>query len=274
MSLFLAHSAGARFGRVVRERQAGDFLLRLSNYSDSLHTPTHHHPLAYFSHVVRGAIREHCRGAERPYEAGSLHFHRPGEPHQVSFGPGGVTCLSIIPSGEIASWIASETPGREPVPSHRLGRLASRCYLAFRDDGDDASALSLEAAALELAAAWLREGTPVRARRPDWVDHVREHLRAHFAERVRLATLARITGVHAVHLIRAFRRHVGATPGAYLRELRIEAVRAALIESSRPIAEIALEAGFSSQAHLTRVFRRAIGVAPAAYRQIHRRGRR
>jgi len=272
MSLYLPHSAAERFGRVVRERRAGDFLIRLSSYTDPVRTPTHHHALAYFSHIVRGGLHERCRGVERLYEAGSLHFHAAEEPHQASFGPDGVTCLSIIPGGEIAGWISSTRPGHDPGTVRSMARHAGRCYAAFRDD-DDASTLSLEAAALELAAAWLREGAPAGARRPEWVDEVCAHLRVRYPTPVRLAVLARLAGVHPVHLVRAFRRHVGATPGAYLRGLRIEAAREALLQSSRPIAEIALASGFSSQAHLTRVFRRAVGVPPARYRQIHRRGR-
>ena len=55
--------------------------------------------------------------------------------------------------------------------------------------------------------------------------------------------------------------------GSYLRRLRVEHARLGLIESDLPIAELALAAGFSSQAHFTRVFRRLVGTTPAAYRR-------
>jgi transcriptional regulator GlxA family with amidase domain len=45
-----------------------------------------------------------------------------------------------------------------------------------------------------------------------------------------------------------------------------------LLDTERPVAEIALETGFSDQSHLTRVFRRALGETPAALRRRFRHG--
>jgi AraC family transcriptional regulator len=270
VSLFVRGSAGERFGDVVRTRVAGDFVLRLSSYRGGLLIPAHHHPDAYFSHVVRGGVRESCAGDERCYEPGSLHFHPPREPHVARMSPAGATCLSIIPGGAIAERIASVRDSSR-LPIAAMGRHAARCHHEFRAD-DDASALSLEAAALELVATWLRDAQGARAsRRPEWVDAVRAHLAAHYAEPVTLRELARLAGVHEVYLVRGFRRHVGRTPGSFLRELRVEAARAALLDPTRSIADVALAAGFSSQAHLTRVFRRELGLPPAAYRRLHQR---
>ena len=64
-------------------------------------------------------------------------------------------------------------------------------------------------------------------------------------------------------------KRAGLTPGAYLRSLRLEAARRALLETDRPLTEIAFDAGFFDQAHFTRAFRRAIGLPPAAFRRLH-----
>jgi AraC family transcriptional regulator len=272
MSLYVAGSAGERFGSVVRTRSAGDFLLRLSLYGPALRMPVHHHPHAYFCLVVRGGMDERRGHRRDQYAAGSLHFHPAGEPHAGDVSPAGATCLSIIPEGAIAGRIAA-APG-ESLPASAepaATRFANRCHQAFRES-DDASDLCLEAAALELVATLLRrKHTTQVARRPAWLDDVRGHLDLHFADGVTLAGLAARAGVHPVHLVRAFRRHVGVTPGDYLRRRRIEAARTSLMTSATPIAEIALAAGFSSQAHFTRVFHRAIGLPPAAYRRLHGR---
>jgi AraC-like DNA-binding protein len=39
----------------------------------------------------------------------------------------------------------------------------------------------------------------------------------------------------------------------------------ALIAQQRPLADVALEAGFADQAHLTRAFAAAFGITPARY---------
>lgn len=101
---------------------------------------------------------------------------------------------------------------------------------------------------------------------------MREHLERHYARGVTLAELAELAGVHRVHLVRGFRRGVGLTPGAFQRRLRLEHARRALEGSSRPIADIALDAGFASQSHLTRWFQRTWGLPPQAWRRARRRG--
>jgi AraC family transcriptional regulator len=100
---------------------------------------------------------------------------------------------------------------------------------------------------------------------------VRDLLHASIHEPLRLAELSAQTGIHPVHLVRGFRRHLGVTPAAYQRRLRIESARVSLAATATPLAILALDAGFASQAHFTRTFHRMVGATPAAYRRAHRR---
>ena len=271
--MLIQSSAGERFGTVISTRRAGEFLLRESRYDAAIRMPTHHHPRAYFCFVFRGGLRERRAHHDFDFDAGSLHFHPGFEPHRGSMGPAGATCLSIVPHGSLAERVnarASDTPLGVPLP--HLAGLAGRCWAAFHSD-EPTSDLSLEAAALELVAASLRLPTWRRGRPPEWLSGVRDHLHAHYDERISMRGLARVAGIHEVHLARAFRQHFGTTPGAYLRGLRIEAARRALIDTPQPLVDIALAAGFAGQAHFTRVFCREIGLPPGAYRRRHgRRG--
>jgi AraC-like DNA-binding protein len=252
-------------------RQAGEFEIRLSRYAPDADLPVHHHPNAYFSFMVRGGMEEWTERRRSRFDSGSVHFHGPFESHGARTGPRGMTALSIIPRGSVADRLASRMAWATDTRRGDAWRWpAARCYHEFLAD-DDAAQLATEAAALELVAATLRRAAPAR-NTPRWLSAVRAHLERHFAEPVRMRDLARVAGVHDIYLIRGFRRHVGITPGAYLRRLRIEAARHELTASLRPIAEIALATGFASQAHLTRAFHRAIGLPPAAYRRRHGRG--
>jgi AraC family transcriptional regulator len=38
-----------------------------------------------------------------------------------------------------------------------------------------------------------------------------------------------------------------------------------------PLAQVALDAGFTDQSHLTKIFKRHMSVTPAAFRNLHRR---
>jgi AraC family transcriptional regulator len=263
--LFIPGSAGETYGQVIRTRRTGRFVFRESRYRESLRMPRHYHPEPYFSYIAEGDVSERG-GCEIDHGPGSVHFHPAGDPHSVRLGRGGATCVSIILPSDLAQLGARRGGPPRSLPMTPASWIARRCQRELRAT-DSASDLALEALALELVAALLRAQAPGERTAPRWLHDVRDHLHAHCLERVRLADLSALAGIHEVHLVRAFRRHFGATPGAYVRELRIEHARLGLGDRERPIADLALEAGFSSQAHFTRVFHRLVGTTPAAYRR-------
>lgn len=91
------------------------------------------------------------------------------------------------------------------------------------------------------------------------------HLDAHCLEEVSLDDLCALSGYSAGHLVRGFRQHFGITPHAYLVNRRIQLGQRQL-KAGMPIAEVALNMGFSDQAHFQRVFKRLVAATPAQYR--------
>jgi transcriptional regulator GlxA family with amidase domain len=79
-----------------------------------------------------------------------------------------------------------------------------------------------------------------------------------------LAELATLSDVSRFQLLRGFFREVGATPHAYLIQLRVKLARRHLA-SGQPPAEAALMAGFADQSHMSRAFVRQFGVTPGRY---------
>jgi len=98
------------------------------------------------------------------------------------------------------------------------------------------------------------------------VEAARAHIDAHCTEHVSLAELAAAAGVSECHLVRQFRRHVGAPPHAYLLRRRLERARELLDRGAAPCA-VAHLTGFADQAHFTRQFRRRFGLPPGEYRR-------
>ena len=268
-ALFLP-SAGERFGEVVRTRQAGPFQFRESRYPGGLATPAHYHPRAYLCFVAEGEVAERDSHGEVRYGAGSVHFHPAGHPHSVTTHDGAFASLSIVPLGDTEGPSLESAIGPRAPLAPRSSLIAARCRseLQLRDSASD---LALEGLAHELVATLTRARAPRERRAPAWLLEVRDLLHAFVHEPLPLARLAAHAGVHPVHLVRAFRRHLGLTPAAYQRRLRIEGARQALVASRVPLAVLALEAGFSSQAHFTRTFHQLVGVTPAAYRRAHSR---
>jgi AraC-like DNA-binding protein len=79
--------------------------------------------------------------------------------------------------------------------------------------------------------------------------------------------LAACAAISDSRLHALFLDEFGLPPHRWLAELRMDKVCALLRQSTLPIAEIALRAGFSDQTALTRAMRNAIGETPAAYRR-------
>jgi AraC family transcriptional regulator len=63
---------------------------------------------------------------------------------------------------------------------------------------------------------------------------------------------------------------MGISPHRYIGRIRMETAMAQLAAGKLPLAEIALNAHFSSQASFTRAFHRATGVTPREYRRRRR----
>lgn len=87
---------------------------------------------------------------------------------------------------------------------------------------------------------------------------------------IRLGEIAAACKLSVKHFARAFRRSTAAPPHRWLMQRRIERAQTLLLSTSRSLAEIALECGFSDQSHFTTVFRRMVGVPPGAWRHIRR----
>jgi len=66
---------------------------------------------------------------------------------------------------------------------------------------------------------------------------------------------------------RAFRAETGVTPARYVAQLRLEAARRQLEDTSEAVAAIAAACGFGTAESMRRAFLRVLGVAPVEYRR-------
>ena len=87
-----------------------------------------------------------------------------------------------------------------------------------------------------------------------------------FDERLAPSDLARAAVFSPWHFHRVFQALTGETPAGYLRKRRLAEICGRLCGTQMPIAALALDCGFGSQATFTRAFTREIGVSPGRYR--------
>ena len=143
-----------------------------------------------------------------------------------------------------------------------------------------ASRVYVEAASLTLAARLLQKHCDSGACASTEfskhsLDHIRlrrvlEYIDANIKNEITLETLAGIACYSAFHFSRKFTLAMGVPPHRYISRMRLDYAMAELASGKLPLAEIALNAQFSSQASFTRAFHRATGMTPKEY-QRHRR---
>lgn len=78
--------------------------------------------------------------------------------------------------------------------------------------------------------------------------------------------LANQLNVSKSHLVREFYKYTGITPGKYISNVRIEAVKNLLAQSSLSLGEIAFKTGFSGDNYLCKSFKKHTGQTPMEYR--------
>jgi AraC-like DNA-binding protein len=118
---------------------------------------------------------------------------------------------------------------------------------------------------LGLVQRSLQRGSAAACIKHPKIERAADFIRQNCQRALKLDEICKEAKLSASHLIRAFRDLYGLTPHAYLVNCRIDFCRSQ-IRLGRPIAEVAVTAGFSDQAHLQRSFKRLVAATPGQYR--------
>jgi AraC family transcriptional regulator len=194
----------------------------------------------------------------------SLESAEPAEVLAVAFDPP-VDCCGVTPPD--AASRGRLDPGVRAL-AHEMRRVLltegeqARAYLAHLAD-------TLVARALQISGA-----ERPRRRRPDLAPfnlrRVQEHIDSRLAERITVEELASVAGLSRGYFSRAFHAATGESPHQFILTRRLAEARRRLDDGVGDLAQIAIQAGFSSHAHLTTAFGQAFGVTPQAYRRLRR----
>ena len=111
---------------------------------------------------------------------------------------------------------------------------------------------------------WRGGLTPLVLRR------VQDYVDSHLSGDLELEQLALTAGLSLHHFARAFKTSLGVPPHQFVLQRRLSLARDLLTSTDRPVADIAIAAGFSDQSHLSRTFRKSFAVSPIAFRRSHR----
>jgi len=99
------------------------------------------------------------------------------------------------------------------------------------------------------------------------IRRVVKYISTNIAKDITIAELAGVAALSTFHFARMFTRALGISPRRYISGLRLQSAMSEIAAGRLPLAQIAFNAGFSSQASFTRAFHRATGMTPAEYRR-------
>ncbi|ATE62568.1 AraC family transcriptional regulator [Thauera sinica] len=111
----------------------------------------------------------------------------------------------------------------------------------------------------------LLAGGTGKAASPYYVKRAEEYIRAHLNEPLSIELLAEHAGASVRTLFAGFRNACGTSPMSFLRNLRLDQVRAELAGGERvSVSEIAYKWGFNHLGRFAREYKRRFGESPSA----------
>jgi AraC-like DNA-binding protein len=225
--------------------------------------PRHAHDQYGVGIVLSGAQRSWSGVGGVEAAAGDVIAVNPGEMHDGS-PIGGTRRWRMIyfEPAVLADFCAEEGQGglEFESPSLRAPERTRAVAWLFQALTGGAGALEFEQALLEAILplfASLRRETA----RPASVARAIQRMREEISAPLRLRDLAAGAGLSRYQFLRAFSKATGATPHAYLLQLRAREARRRIVGGAS-LAEAALGAGFADQSHMTRAFVRQFGFTP------------
>lgn len=241
--------------------------------------PRHNHDYYVISLIERGPQSFMHKGTKYVTPSGGVILINPGAVHTgEAADEQGFELRSLYPTTSHLEMAVVELTRRHPaLPFFKEVRIDQRW--AARNILSLHNALVRGASTLEIESRFLGTLTqlvrcyadtaytePLLGREKKAVQLVRRIIEECFAQGVSLHQLAERAALSPYYLLRVFRAEVGMPPYAYLESVRIRHAQK-LIENGRPLAQVALEVGFSSQSQLTRHFKNIIGTTPGRYAQ-------
>jgi AraC family transcriptional regulator len=263
-----------RQGRVARLSHVACTLGR----RDKPYPEAHENAVWTIALVRRGSFRYRAAATCRTHDLrpGWLLLGQPEAEFECSHEhDGGDDCVSLAISQQLLSDVmtGASLPGKTlasapPVlpPAPRVGALVEHAHRREEVDVDELGYLVAEALVAHLGT------TPVRdvARHPshrgrvhDAMDRIEQACR----QPLSLTDLADSVGFSPFHFLRVFRRATGTTPHQYLIGARLRLAVQMLLDTQRPITEIAYDVGFQDLSNFVRTFHRVVGCSPGTYRR-------
>lgn len=249
----------------------------LGNMTEKSHLVRREFSTFNFSFVFRGTGFYEWRGTHYPVHGPAVLRQWPAEP--MNYGPHGTwhelyvvyspTAVDMLTRrGYIARerplWSIGDTRGVQHHLDDLARLLSNPAALASQIDRIDRCCEQLILESLMGAAA-----APIKSS-ADRVASVRRWVEMHWRDDHDFEALARQHELSPTHFRRLWQRSVGVPPHRFLIEERLRHACRALVQTDRPIADIARAHGFTDPLYFSRLFRAFTGESASTHRHRYR----
>ncbi|MFD2744225.1 MULTISPECIES: AraC family transcriptional regulator [Sphingobacterium] len=130
-------------------------------------------------------------------------------------------------------------------------------------------ALEIESQAIikQLLSRFLSGATEKLPHTDERMIRVLDHIHKNLHRVIGIDELAEISFLTKDHLIRAFKKQLGSTPGKYINQKKIEKAQLMIVLENINIQKLAYELGFDNISYFNRLFKKLTGETPSAYRK-------
>lgn len=139
--------------------------------------------------------------------------------------------------------------------------------LKERPDGYRAMVTGLMYELIALLIRSCREKNDSPARFASGAASLIRYVKDNYRSPVNMNDLIAVSAMSESNILRTFKRHLGCSPFQYISRLRLSDAADALVQTDKPITEIALDLGFNDSNYFTRSFRKHLGLSPREYRK-------
>ncbi|WP_231690796.1 AraC family transcriptional regulator [Aureliella helgolandensis] len=167
---------------------------------------------------------------------------------------------------ELLCKVASPQISAVELASHRIGETAAQILERMMNGGAAANLATL----IPPLRVRARHSTDILAMSDDEVADVLRYIRDRAPFGISVADLLKRFPISRRRLEQRFRAELNRSPAEEIRRVRMAHVGRLLLDSDKPVATIAAEAGFATSASLSQAFCQHFGVAPGEYRRRNR----
>ncbi len=115
----------------------------------------------------------------------------------------------------------------------------------------------------------IQMATPIKNEPHQGVQNAVAYITEHYAGPISVTTLANISNMSESNFYAVFKKHIGASPIAYLNHYRLSVAADKLTQTDRTVSEISYSVGINDPLYFSKLFKRIYGMTPKGYRSVY-----